>query len=68
MREMKGSPLMICLHGPGAWWYNTDWWKPNVYLQNMMLFCLFELMLKVPVNSYGHVGTLRPFYGTFTQH
>ena len=24
-------------------------------------------MLYVPVNSYGHVGTLPPFYGTFTQ-
>ena len=30
--------------------------------------CLFELMLNVPVNSYGHVGTLPPFYGTFTQN
>ena len=23
--------------------------------------CLFELVLNVPVNSYGHVGTLSPF-------
>ena len=29
---------------------------------------LFELMLYVPVNSYGHVGTLSPFYGTFSQN
>ena len=29
---------------------------------------LFELMLYVPVNSYGHVGTLPPLYGTFTQN
>ena len=29
--------------------------------------CLFELMLYVPVNSKGHIGTLPPFYGTFTQ-
>ena len=29
--------------------------------------CLFELMLYVPVNSC-HVGTLSPFYGTFTQN
>ena len=29
---------------------------------------LFELMLYVPVKSNGHVGTLPPFYGTFTQH
>ena len=27
--------------------------------------CLFELMLGVPVNSYGHVGTLPPFYWTY---
>ena len=30
--------------------------------------CLFDLMLYVPVNSNGHVGTTPPFYGTFTQH
>ena len=30
--------------------------------------CLFELMLSVPVNSYGHVGTLPSFYGTYTQN
>ena len=29
---------------------------------------LFELMLNHPVNSYGHVGTLPPFNGTFTQN
>ena len=28
--------------------------------------CLFELMLYIPVNTYGHVGTLPPFYVTFT--
>ena len=28
---------------------------------------LFELMLNVKVKSYGHVGMLPPFYGTFTQ-
>ena len=28
---------------------------------------LFELILYVPVNSNGHVGTLILFYGTFTQ-
>ena len=26
---------------------------------------LFELMLYVPVNSYGHVGTLSPFLWDF---
>ena len=30
--------------------------------------CLFELMLNVPVNSHGNVGTLPPFHGTFTQN
>ena len=29
--------------------------------------CLFELMLNVPVNSYGNVGSLPPFNWTFTQ-
>ena len=30
--------------------------------------CLFELMLNVPVNSYGHDGTLPPLYGILTQN
>ena len=29
---------------------------------------LFELLLYVPVNSNGQVGTFPPFYGTFTQN
>ena len=29
---------------------------------------LFELMPNVQVNIHGHVGTLSPFYGTFTQN
>ena len=29
---------------------------------------LFGLMLYVPVNSQGHVGTLPPLYGAFTQN
>ena len=33
-----------------------------------MFVCLFELMLYVPVNRSGHIGTLPPFYGTFTHH
>ena len=28
---------------------------------------LFELMIYIPANSQGHVGTLPSFYGTFTQ-
>ena len=40
-----------------------------MYPQSMFcLFDVFDLMLYVPVNSNGHVGTLPPFYGTFTQH
>ena len=35
---------------------------------NIFRDSLFELMFYVPVNSNGHVGTLPPFYGTFTQH
>ena len=31
-------------------------------------YFLFDLMLNIPANSYGHVGTLPPFYGTFTQN
>ena len=36
----------------------------------LIFFCLilFELMLYVPVNSQGHVGTLPPHYRTFTQN
>ena len=30
--------------------------------------CLFELIFYVPVNSYGHVGTLPPFCGTYTNN
>ena len=32
-----------------------------------IIICLFELMLNVPINSYGHVGTLSPFRGTCVQ-
>ena len=42
--------------------------KYNFYLEKLCFVCLFELMLNVPVISNGHVGTLPPFYGTFTQH
>ena len=31
--------------------------------QNHKMFCLFELIINVPVNSYGHVGTLPNFMG-----
>ena len=31
-----------------------------------MFSCLYDLWLSVPVNSYGDVGTLPPFYGTST--
>ena len=31
-------------------------------------FFFFELMFNIPVNSKGHVGTLPPLYGTFTQN
>ena len=41
----------------------------NYVLHNIGVdYCLFEFMLNVSVNSYGHVGTLPPFYGTFTQN
>ena len=30
--------------------------------------CLVELMFNVPINNKGHVRTLPPFYGTFTQN
>ena len=46
-------------------------WKLHVGIikSHFMIFvCLFELMLYVPVNSSGHVGTLPPLYGTFTQN
>ena len=44
-------------------------WSSVSFLSNLFLkFCLFELMLYVPVNRKGHVGTLPPFYETLTQH
>ena len=33
-----------------------------------LFVCLFEVMLYVPVNSNGHVGTMPSFYWTFTQY
>ena len=30
--------------------------------------CLFELVLNVPINSFGNVESLPPFSGTFTQN
>ena len=27
--------------------------------------CLSDVLLSIPVNSYGHVRTLPPFYGIF---
>ena len=35
--------------------------------KSCVLFVCLNLMLNVPVNSQGHVGTLPTFYGTFTQ-
>ena len=40
----------------------------NLEIDWLVVLILFELMLYVSVNSNGHVGTLPPFYGTFTQH
>ena len=37
-------------------------------MENKFDFFLFELILYVPVNGYGHVGMLPPFYGTLTLH
>ena len=39
-----------------------------MHLALVICLCLFELMLYVPVRSLGHIGTLPPFYGTFTQN
>ena len=53
---------------------------PLVYVYNLVFkivivsnmpvdfVCLFELKLYAPVNSYCYVGTLPPFYRTFTQN
>ena len=35
------------------------------HLYNAFLFSI-NSMCDVPVSRYGHVGTLRPLYGTFT--
>ena len=39
-----------------------------ILLHTVKLCVYFELMLNVTVNIKGHVGTLPPFYGTFTQN
>ena len=48
--------------------YLIDYEESYAHIQ--LLFCLSELLLYVPVNKNGHrhVGTIPPFYGTFTQH
>ena len=38
----------------------------NYFIANLFV-CLFEVMLNVQVNSYGHIGTLPPFHGLFTK-
>ena len=35
---------------------------------NCLFVCLFQLWFSIPVNRYGHVGTLPPLYGTLTQN
>ena len=40
----------------------------GIHFIHFLFVCLFELIFDVPFNSNGHVGTLPPFYGTFTQH
>ena len=42
--------------------------KVILNLKEALFVCLFELMLNIPVNSYGHAEMLSPFYGTFTQN
>ena len=32
-----------------------------IKLYLLLLFFLFDLMLYIPINSYGHVGTLPPY-------
>ena len=40
----------------------------NRLVRVFAIFDLFEMMLYVPVNSNGHVGTLPPLYGTLGCH
>ena len=40
----------------------------GINTRSRQFFVLFELTLYVPVNSSGHVWTLPPLYGTFTQN
>ena len=42
--------------------------KRTQVLKGKMFVCLFVCLFDVPVNSNSHVGTLPPFYVTFTQH
>ena len=48
---------------------DTNWSVQSQKKSRILFVCLFVCLLNVPVNSYfGHVGTLPPFYGTFTQN
>ena len=49
-------------------WKESDVHVTEVIHLVLFEFCLFELMLIIPVNSKGHVGMLPPFYRTFTQN
>ena len=42
--------------------------KLYMFIGENGFFCWLDMMLYVPVNSYGHVGMLHPFYGTSIQN
>ena len=39
-----------------------------INLLGIYFVCLFDFPLYIPVNSYGHIGTLPSLYGHSTQH
>ena len=65
-RTLDGGGVMLLIHKDIPHMPITE--LENGSESVCFFFCLFELMLYVPVNSQGHVGTLPPLYGTFTQN
>ena len=64
LRSYCEVDLRLCLIFGSFMWLT---YSSQLHL-HAFIVCLFDMLFSVPVNSNGHVGTLSPFYKTFTQH
>ena len=64
MTNLELGWVFICVTFENLYLYSAH----SVDSSSKFLVGLFELMLYIPVNSHGHVGTLPPFYGAFTRN